>query len=805
MSVRLDTSNSSAARIRQNTPPTATPSAEQTPATNSTASTPRAQQPRSVSDGFGGAPRTASPLVAQQAGSTPWVPAPSLDAVRLGEGAVQLQPGMEGDSVRELQRLLNLPSNQQDGRFGDITLNAVKQFQQSRGLTPPAGAEGHVGPTTLESLERSRPSTGSLNLREQLSSPDSLISRAIGYSEGNRTLSGGKTDSYYGHRDPGNGARNQGTFSYQHGAPSSEEADRRWLQELRGQIPRYENAARNAGLDPNNPLLASSYFDLYTQSPRAAGNFLGKLPELARRGVTPENIADLRVDSYVNPRTGRLDAPGFGNSEQRLRRDQERRTNAVNAVVQREGLDGTTAPSTTRPTQPTADTRSATAPNLEDVAAGRAALRRGMEGSPVEQIQRELVRTGHLTQEQMNTGPGTFGPATEAAVKAFQRSRGLEDDGVVGKDTRAALLEATRPAQPGNGTQRPAAPRIEDVAAGKAELRQGMQGPAVEQLQRELVRRGHLTQAQMDTGPGIYGPATAGAVDAFKRANGIGGSGDAVGKTTWEALRSSNPAQPRPGTGGTDGVPTVPNTSQPSAELAQVRSGQTTLNRGARGPAVEALQNELARAGFLHRQGVDGVFGGGTESALRLFQVRNGMQPSGRLDQGTLQALERTPTFDTRGARQATGYQAGQPFPLTLTPIGTEVEGAGRRTAYLRTDAARAFLEMNRAMQRDIGKSMGINDSFRSNEDQAARRRQYGGAAARPGFSNHQQGLSVDINVRDPQVERWLRENAHRYGFIRGDNVPDDLVNRIGFNAERHHWTYRPEYADDRAPNYRLR
>ena len=41
----------------------------------------------------------------------------------------------------------------------------------------------------------------------------SLVTRAIGYSEGNRTLDAKFRPSYYGHRDPGNGAHNLGSFS----------------------------------------------------------------------------------------------------------------------------------------------------------------------------------------------------------------------------------------------------------------------------------------------------------------------------------------------------------------------------------------------------------------------------------------------------------------------------------------------------------------------------------------------------------------------------------------------------------------
>ncbi|HZI16299.1 MAG TPA: M15 family metallopeptidase [Myxococcus sp.] len=346
------------------------------------------------------------------------------------------------------------------------------------------------------------------------------------------------------------------------------------------------------------------------------------------------------------------------------------------------------------------------------------------------------------------------------------------------------------------------APSLDQVTAGKAALREGMQGPAVEQIQRELVRTGHLSQEKMNTGVGIFGPATKAAVQAFQQEKGLTpppGLEGAVGKTTWDTLRNAK----APGAGPVN--PGNPANNPVSPALDQVRAGQAVLSPGSQGDGVRALQDQLVRAGFLTRDVANtgrGKFGPNTANAVTLFQVRNGLQPTGQVDQRTLQAIERAPAFNPSGVRTATGFQGGQPFPLTLAPIGTEVEGAGRRTAYLRQDAARAFLDMKRDLERETGRSLGINDSFRSNEDQAARKRQYGDAAATPGFSNHQQGLSLDLDVTNPRVEQWLLKNAHRYGFIRGDSAPDDLVRRLGLSREGHHYTYRPEFADNTAPRY---
>jgi predicted chitinase len=57
----------------------------------------------------------------------------------------------------------------------------------------------------------------------------------------------------------------------------------------------------------------------------------------------------------------------------------------------------------------------------------------------VEQLQKALVKSGHLKQADMNTGPGIFGPKTETALKAFQAANGVDAIGRYGPKTRAAF------------------------------------------------------------------------------------------------------------------------------------------------------------------------------------------------------------------------------------------------------------------------------------------------------------------------------------------------------------------------------
>lgn len=182
----------------------------------------------------------------------------------------------------------------------------------------------------------------------------------IGNAEGTRRPDGGFTAAFGGHTDPGNAAHNRGSFSYQHAASSPADADRRQLQTLQGRLPAYEAAARGAGLDPNNARLASAYLDLYNQSPSAAQRFLNQLDTLRGRPLDVATLTQLRVNSFVDASTGerfRLASggqagSGFANIARHqlgrtpteaevqavIRADQQRRMNAMERALDRQGL-----------------------------------------------------------------------------------------------------------------------------------------------------------------------------------------------------------------------------------------------------------------------------------------------------------------------------------------------------------------------------------------------------------------------------------------------------------------------------------
>ncbi|MEV3990711.1 GH25 family lysozyme [Streptomyces sp. NPDC049837] len=125
-------------------------------------------------------------------------------------------------------------------------------------------------------------------------------------------------------------------------------------------------------------------------------------------------------------------------------------------------------------------------------------LRAGNSGVDVTTLQLLLSAKGHTTEAD-----GAYGPATETQVKAFQRSAGLEADGIVGAHTWDALV-----------------PTLTTGAGGKA----------VEALQHQLTAAGHA--AEVD---GAFGAGTEAAVKAFQKSAGLTADGVA-GPLTWRAL-----------------------------------------------------------------------------------------------------------------------------------------------------------------------------------------------------------------------------------------------------------------------------
>jgi LAS superfamily LD-carboxypeptidase LdcB len=104
----------------------------------------------------------------------------------------------------------------------------------------------------------------------------------------------------------------------------------------------------------------------------------------------------------------------------------------------------------------------------------------------------------------------------------------------------------------------------------------------------------------------------------------------------------------------------------------------------------------------------------------------------------------------------------------------------------LRTDAAEAYKAMREAAAA-AGVTLTLNSAFRSMAEQIHLYNLYvagtGNLAAKPGYSNHQGGVSCDISTGGAGYQsaqyRWLAANASRWGFI------NDV------STEPWHWTFK--------------
>lgn len=142
-------------------------------------------------------------------------------------------------------------------------------------------------------------------------------------------------------------------------------------------------------------------------------------------------------------------------------------------------------------------------------------IRRGYRGTEVVDIQTKLSRLGYrLGKEGVD---GVFGPATQRAVKAFQKSRKIKADGIVGDETWTELVRASY--KLGDRLLYLRTPFFE--------------GDDVKELQRLLNTLG-FKAGSID---GAFGPVTERGVREFQKSTGVFSDG-IVGTATLAALRN---------------------------------------------------------------------------------------------------------------------------------------------------------------------------------------------------------------------------------------------------------------------------
>ncbi|MBD2494586.1 peptidoglycan-binding protein [Nostoc sp. FACHB-280] len=282
-------------------------------------------------------------------------------------------------------------------------------------------------------------------------------------------------------------------------------------------------------------------------------------------------------------------------------------------------------------------------------------LRFGSRGTAVAQLQQNLRDLGYFN------GPktGYFGSQTQQALIRFQQASRIPANGVFDSRTAQALQ--------GNLS----------VGGEYPTLAEGSRGPAVTKLQQRLRDLGYFK-----TNPtGNFRSITKNAVIAFQRKAGLPTTGVANAQT-WDALYnppvSSNPNTSSQqvkdvqkllrdlgyyygdstGTVGTltrnavvefqrdnkltaDGIIDAQLVKAVRQVWTARYSNQPTrvvLSMGAKGENVKAVQTRLSELGYFNRS-LDGMFGEYTKAAVVAFQKEYRLNPTGKVDAQTWQAL----------------------------------------------------------------------------------------------------------------------------------------------------------------------
>lgn len=219
-------------------------------------------------------------------------------------------------------------------------------------------------------------------------------------------------------------------------------------------------------------------------------------------------------------------------------------------------------------------------------------LKQGSKGNDVKTLQGNLNYLGY----NVGAADGVFGAKTKNAVIAYQRAHGLEVDGIAGPATQNSIARAVAAKQ--------AAEAAAEAARKAGILQQGSKGEAVVKLQKNLVALGYNPKGT----DGIFGADTKAAVMLFQEVCGLTADGVA-GKNTNDAINRA---------------------------LNNKNAG--ALSRGLISGEVTSLQNNLKTLGF-YSGSLDGIYGAGTESAVRNFQRAHGLSQDGVAGAGTKQTI----------------------------------------------------------------------------------------------------------------------------------------------------------------------
>lgn len=223
----------------------------------------------------------------------------------------------------------------------------------------------------------------------------------------------------------------------------------------------------------------------------------------------------------------------------------------------------------------------------------------GDDGEDVGRLQDRLIQLGYLGKST-----GYYGEETEAAVKDFQASNGLNASGKIGSQTKEKLYS-------------------EDVVV-KA-VNYGERSDEVKAIQERLAQLGYMAA---EDSTGYYGDKTLAAVKRFQERNGLIADG-AIGPETKNLILSAN--------------------AQANAWIL-----------GTSGDEVQRIQERLIELKYMNKS--TGYFGSDTEKAVKAFQERNGLTADGKV------GLQTSSVLFSSDAKKAASSSTSKPSTGTSKP-----------------------------------------------------------------------------------------------------------------------------------------
>ncbi len=387
-------------------------------------------------------------------GSVQASPAATIQANPLADGV--LRQGERGPEIAALQTQLNALGFKDDrgnvlvpdGDFGNSTKQAVVAFQRARHLDD----DGIVGKDTFAALRQTAPAVQtpapSASVQAQTGAGTTALSNLIGSGEGgynsyNRGVAG---DS----RTPINLSDMTIAEIMRRQDLPRNDPDRLFAVGKFQIIPgTMEETVRNLGLD------TSQKFTPAIQERMFADYLIDEKRPAVKAYITGQSNGEAGLDraqlalaqefaSVASPRTGRsyYDGDSGGNHSSITTAQVETALNQMRAQYQTNINNGLSPDAAYRALNGQTQDRSPATMQTTG-ALGDGVLKKGEHGPEIAVLQTQLNALGFKDAQGRALVPdGDFGERTKQAVEAFQRSRNLVDDGVVGKDTLAALKKS---------------------------------------------------------------------------------------------------------------------------------------------------------------------------------------------------------------------------------------------------------------------------------------------------------------------------------------------------------------------------